>query len=472
MVSVEGDSYVTVNSSSFSNAYVWMPGMMEILDLNVSVNPNTPIGHIAEFTVTINSNQPPTTDYNDVVTFSLPVGQVISNFEDGFNSNLDWEFTALSPWEASSDDAYTGASSASSGTIGDGQTSSMSVTLDVTADGEIDFFYRVSAEYSTSGNYFYDGLKFYIDGSLLGEFQTPTNGQSVWTNANYPVSAGTRTFTWSYVKDNGGGSTDCVNTDCEDRAYVDDIIFPPAAVESDTMFGDLNGDMLVNILDAIVLVNVVLGQEDSANADLNGDGVVNILDVVQMVNLILGNRGADAASATLIRSIDTMDVSADGHISAVEMTLRHSDDFSIDLTSDALIADYVTDGGQTHLLIVAPESDKLFSYSGSFDVVDVQVASAAGLIEVTEPSALSIRSAYPNPFNPTTTVAFELPAQSEISVLVYDMVGREVATLGSGMYDAGYHALTWNAESFSSGIYFVRVSDQVSSATQKLILIK
>ena len=154
------------------------------------------------------------------------------------------------------------------------------------------------------------------------------------------------------------------------------------------------------------------------------------------------------------------------------MTLRHSDDFSIDLTSDALIADYVTDGGQTHLLIVAPESDKLFSYSGSFDVVDVQVASAAGLIEVTEPSALSIRSAFPNPFNPTTTVAFELPAQSEISVLVYDMVGREVATLGAGMYDAGYHALTWNAEAFSSGIYFVRVSDQVSSATQKLIQIK
>ena len=50
----------------------------------------------------------------------------------------------------------------------------------------------------------------------------------------------------------------------------------------------LTQDMMVNILDAIVLVNVVLGQEDSANADLNGDGVVNILDVVQMVNLILG----------------------------------------------------------------------------------------------------------------------------------------------------------------------------------------
>ena len=476
VVEIIGDSYVTVNSSSFSNAYVWMPGGMEVLDFNVSVSPNTPIGHLADFAVNIYSYQPPTTDYNGVVTFSLPVGQVISNFEDGFNSNIDWELACsglgCESWGPSTDDANSGSSSAASGAIDNNQTSSMSVTLDVTADGEIDFFYRVSAEYSTSGNYFYDGLKFYIDGSLIGEYQTPTNGQSNWTNVNYPVSAGTRTFTWSYVKDGGGGSTDCINTDCEDRAYVDDITFPPAAVESDSVFGDLNGDMQVNILDAIVLVNVVLGQEDSYNADLNGDGVVNILDVVQIVNLILGNRGADATSATLIRNIDSMSISTDGYISAIEMTLDHGSDFSIDLSTDALVAEYVTDGNRTHLIIVAPESDELFSYSGSFDIADVQVASAAGLIDVAEPQALSIRSAYPNPFNPTTTVAFELPAESEVSVVVYDMVGREVAMLGSGMYSAGYHAVTWNADSFSSGIYFVRVADQVSSATQKLILIK
>ena len=472
VVNIVGDSYVTVNSSSFSNAYVWMPGYMEVLDLNVSVSPNTPIGHLADFTVTINSYQPPTTDYNGVVTFSLPVGQVISNFEDGFSSNLDWEFSAFSPWETSGDDAYTGSSSAVSAAIGDNQSSSMSITLDVTADGEIDFFYRVSAEYSSSGNYFYDGLKFYIDGSVVGEYQTPTNGQSVWSNANYPVTAGTHTFTWSYVKDGGGGSTDCVNTDCEDRAYVDDITFPPAAVEPDTVFGDLNGDMLVNILDVIALVNVVLGSDSAYNADINGDGVVNILDVVQMVNLILGNKGSDATSATLVRGINTMSLSADGYVSAVEMKISHNDDFSIALTSDALLADYVTDKGVTHLIIVAPDSDKLFDYSGSFDVVDIQVANSKDLVDIARPSALAIVSTYPNPFNPTTTVAFELPESSNISVSVYDMVGREVAVLGSGIYDVGYHALTWNAESFSSGIYFVRVSSQFGSATQKLVLMK
>ncbi|SVE02647.1 uncharacterized protein METZ01_LOCUS455501, partial [marine metagenome] len=92
-VSVVGDSYVTVNSSSFTNAYVWDNGDEidngEILSLSVSVSPSTPIGHIAEFTVTVNSGQPPTTDYEENVTFTIPVGQVIANFESGLGS-LDW----------------------------------------------------------------------------------------------------------------------------------------------------------------------------------------------------------------------------------------------------------------------------------------------------------------------------------------------------------------------------------------------
>ena len=71
MVSVVGDSYITVNESSFTNAYVWDNGdeidNAEVLTLSVSVSPSTPIGHIAEFIVTVNSNQPPTTDYEENV---------------------------------------------------------------------------------------------------------------------------------------------------------------------------------------------------------------------------------------------------------------------------------------------------------------------------------------------------------------------------------------------------------------------
>ena len=162
------------------------------------------------------------------------------------------------------------------------------MTLAVTADGVIEFYYRVSAEYSTSGNYFYDGLEFYIDNTLKGQYQTETSGASPWTFASYDVPEGEHTFRWSYVKDGAGGATDCDNTDCEDAAWIDDIVFPPAYMESENVLGDLNGDSIVNILDVIIMVNMILGVEpESSLADLNSDGILNVLDVVQQINLIL-----------------------------------------------------------------------------------------------------------------------------------------------------------------------------------------
>jgi hypothetical protein len=146
----------------------------------------------------------------------------------------------------------------------------------------------VSAEYSSSGSYFYDGLEFYIDNTLKGQYQSTTDGGSPWTQVSYDVTEGEHTFRWLYVKDSAGGSTDCDNTDCDDAAWVDDITFPPAYIESDGVLGDLNGDGTINILDVIIMVNIILGVEpESALADVNGDGVVNILDIVQEINLIL-----------------------------------------------------------------------------------------------------------------------------------------------------------------------------------------
>ena len=78
----------TINSSSFSTAYSVEVGMEATLDMNVTVNPTTPIGHLAEFTVLILAELgegPATT-----ATFIVPVGQVTANFETGLGS-LDWD---------------------------------------------------------------------------------------------------------------------------------------------------------------------------------------------------------------------------------------------------------------------------------------------------------------------------------------------------------------------------------------------
>jgi len=147
--------------------------MEATLEMNVTVSPAAPIGHLAEFTMTVLANLgdgPVTT-----ITFAVPVGQVTANFEAGLGS-LDWDLACsgigCANWGVDNTESNSGSSSAQSGAIGNSQSSSISVTLDVTADGEIEFYYRVSAEYSTSGSYFYDGLEFYIDNTLKGQYQT------------------------------------------------------------------------------------------------------------------------------------------------------------------------------------------------------------------------------------------------------------------------------------------------------------
>jgi hypothetical protein len=140
--------------------------------------------------------------------------------------------------EITTTDQYEGYYSAQSGDIDHSQTSQMSVMMEVgVIGGYIEFHYRVASEYSPSGENFYDGLEFYIDNTLIGQYQSTTNGGSPWSNVYYPVTAGEHTFTWSYVKDGAGGTTDCFQTNCADAAWRDDIQFPPSNTPLDPTHG-------------------------------------------------------------------------------------------------------------------------------------------------------------------------------------------------------------------------------------------
>ena len=67
---------------------------------------------------------------------------------------------------------------------------------------------------------------------------------------------------------------------------------------------------------------------------------------------------------------------------------------------------------------------------------------------------------------------FAIPVDSEVSLSVYNLQGREVSTLISGYMDAGYHSVVWNADSHSSGVYFVKMIAGEFVNTQKLMLVK
>ena len=80
--------------------------------------------------------------------------------------------------------------------------------------------------------------------------------------------------------------------------------------------------------------------------------------------------------------------------------------------------------------------------------------------------------AYPNPFNPVTNIQYSLPVNTDVALVVYDISGRQVQTLISDFKIAGYHSVNWNASSYPSGMYFVKMVTGEFTQTQKLVLIK
>jgi hypothetical protein len=100
------------------------------------------------------------------------------------------------------------------------------------------------------------------------------------------------------------------------------------------------------------------------------------------------------------------------------------------------------------------------------------------VVEHGKPEAFTLSESYPNPFNPSTEFRFALPTPSEISLVVFDNLGREVASLVRGYYDTGFYSFRWDASSHASGVYYAHfvVKDQLGNATfrkvNRLMLIK
>ena len=88
------------------------------------------------------------------------------------------------------------------------------------------------------------------------------------------------------------------------------------------------------------------------------------------------------------------------------------------------------------------------------------------------PTSFALLNAYPNPFNPTTTISFAVPVESKVSLEVYDISGRNITKLAYQNYKAGYHHANWNASGYASGVYLVKMTSGSFTNTQKLLLIK
>lgn len=142
-------------------------------------------------------------------TIALTVGTAMEDFETGDFTQYNWTNNNR-PWEITTQSPYAGTHCARSKSgLGNSQTSTMQITINSVQAGNFSFFRKVSSE---SG---YDFFKFYIDGTEMDS----QSGTVAWSQASFPVTAGTHTYKFEYSKDYSQSS----GSDC---AWVDNVVFP------------------------------------------------------------------------------------------------------------------------------------------------------------------------------------------------------------------------------------------------------
>ena len=154
-----------------------------------------------------------------------------------------------------------------------------------------------------------------------------------------------------------------------------------------------------------------------------------------------------------------------------------------DLDSEWIVKHTVSEEGELRIAVaglgsiptegtIATISVQLTDNGAAFDLVaDGSVSnnplSTLDAVEVVElPDSFTLQGNYPNPFNPTTTIQFDLPQSADVEVQVYDMVGRMVMTLPAQNIAAGSNrSVQLNASQLASGSYFYRVIARMESKT-------
>jgi hypothetical protein len=113
--------------------------------------------------------------------------------------------------------------------------------------------------------------------------------------------------------------------------------------------------------------------------------------------------------------------------------------------------------------------------------IRAMVTSVSGLVsvepQVSVPNKFKLGQNYPNPFNPTTTIRYSVPVQTRVRLRVFDLIGREVASLVDEEEVSGNYVVTWhgtdnNGKPLASGVYFYKLEGSGQQITKKMVLLK
>lgn len=155
--------------------------------------------------------------YSNLFDFETVISPAIENFESNNLTTYNWQLSGIANWFTTTESAFEGSYCSRSGDIGNNDSSTLEIVLDVQFADDLSFAYKVSSE----GNY--DFLQFYIDGELKNQW----SGESGWAEAFYQVDSGMHSFKWVYMKDG-------YFSEGSDAAWLDHIFLPAFEVNTAT----------------------------------------------------------------------------------------------------------------------------------------------------------------------------------------------------------------------------------------------
>ncbi|MBI4552998.1 MAG: T9SS type A sorting domain-containing protein, partial [Candidatus Latescibacteria bacterium] len=299
--------------------------------------------------------------------------------------------------------------------------------------------------------------------------------------------------------------------------------------------GDLTHDGNINVRDLVLLIRILLGKDpypapgtsDFFVADANGDGAINVADAVYIINIILhrvskpiadGPTSPVAVSLGDFQALESgqlvvpVTVQSDGVIAGMEVTLTF-DPAQVQIgtlqpserTSGMTLMGHVQDG-TLRLVMYSISGQGIVAGDGPVFLVPVTVLNQsetsptlmlsqgvranhqAQVVPVTLgtntvkvatlPTAFALKANRPNPFNPTTRIAYEVPQRAQITLAVYNLLGQEVVRLVEGVQTPGRYVVTWDGrnaqgQSIASGVYLYRLTTSAGfSQTHRMTLLK
>ena len=359
-----------------------------------------------------------------VVDFDLPEIRA-DGFESGGFATFPWQRSGNVLWSASGDQAYEGALSARSGTIGHSGMTELAVDFYVQGNGEFSFWYRVDSEIT------YDRLQFYLDGQL----EATWSGSVDWTRWARTLATGSHQFRWVYSKD----SSVSVGADA---AWIDLVQFPGTGIQP--------------------LPSLVLGDSElTLNLDAGTTGELP---------LVLGNAGRETLAFQATLAAAAKDAPTWLSVAPDTGLVYPGSEKSVMVVCDASRAGAGVHSGQ--VLIASNDPD----HPDTAVTVTLTIAPVSG-VPGDLPREPSLRGAVPNPFNPATDLKFSLPREADVTLHVYDVSGRLVRTLLARRLPAGEHSERWNGRddtgrAVASGIYFARLRADGATSLKSMTLVR